>query len=34
MTPAKGWFTTLRLRSRREPFFTKQRRPSEIEVVR
>lgn len=33
-TPGKGWFTILRLYSPQEPFFTKQWRPSEIEVVK
>jgi hypothetical protein len=33
-TPGKGWFTILRLYSPLEPFFTKEWRPSEIEVVR
>jgi hypothetical protein len=32
--PDKGWFTILRLYSPLESFFTKQWRPSEIEVVR
>jgi hypothetical protein len=32
--PGKGWFTILRLYSPIEPFFTKQWRPSEIELVR
>jgi hypothetical protein len=32
--PKKGWFTILRLYSPREPFFTKEWRPSEIELVR
>ena len=31
--PKKGWFTILRLYSPLEPFFTKEWRPSEIEVV-
>ncbi len=31
--PAKGWFVILRLYSPLEPFFTKQWRPSEIELV-
>jgi hypothetical protein len=31
--PGKGWNTLLRLYSPLEPFFTKQWRPSEIEVV-
>jgi hypothetical protein len=31
--PGKGWFTILRLYSPLEPFFTKEWRPSEIEVV-
>ena len=31
--PAKGWFTILRLYSPLEPFFTKEWRPSEIELV-
>ncbi len=31
--PGKGWFTILRLYSPLEPFFTKQWRPSEIEMV-
>ena len=29
----KGWFTLLRLYSPREPFFTKEWRPSEVELV-
>jgi hypothetical protein len=33
-TPGEGWFTILRLYSPLEPFFTKQWRPSEIELVR
>ena len=33
-TPGKGWFTILRLYSPLEPFFTKQWRPSEIELVK
>ena len=33
-TPGKGWFTLLRLYSPLEPFFTKEWRLSEIEVVR
>ena len=33
-TPGKGWFTILRLYSPLESFFTKQWRPSEIELVR
>jgi hypothetical protein len=33
-TPGKGWFTVLRLYSPLEPFFTKEWRPSEVEVVR
>ena len=33
-TPGKGWFTILRLYSPLEPFFTKEWRPSEIELVR
>ena len=32
--PRKGWFTILRLYRPLEPFFTKEWRPSEIEVVR
>jgi hypothetical protein len=32
--PAKGWFTILRLYSPLESFFTKQWRPSEIELVK
>jgi len=32
--PGKGWFTILRLYSPLEPFFTKQWRPSEIELVK
>jgi hypothetical protein len=32
--PGKGWFTILRLYSPLEPFFTKEWRPSEIEVVK
>ncbi|WP_323844568.1 DUF1254 domain-containing protein [Microbulbifer magnicolonia] len=31
--PGRGWFTILRLYSPLEPFFTKQWRPSEIELV-
>jgi hypothetical protein len=31
--PGKGWFTILRLYSPLEPFFTKEWRPSEIELV-
>ena len=31
--PKKGWFTILRLYSPLEPFFTKERGPSEIELV-
>jgi hypothetical protein len=31
--PGKGWFTILRLYSPLEPFFTKQWRPTEIELV-
>ncbi len=31
--PQKGWFTALRLYSPLEPFFTKEWRPSEIELV-
>ncbi len=31
--PGKGWFTLLRLYSPLEPFFTKEWRPSEIELV-
>jgi hypothetical protein len=31
--PGKGWFTILRLYSPLEPFFTKQWRPSEVELV-
>ena len=30
----KGWFTILRLYSPLEPFFTKEWRPSEIELVK
>jgi hypothetical protein len=33
-TPGKGWFTILRLYSPLEPFFTKEWRLSEIELVR
>jgi len=33
-TPGKGWFTILRLYSPLEPFFTKQWRPSEIELLK
>ena len=32
--PGKGWFTILRLYSPLEPFFSKEWRPSEIELVR
>ncbi len=32
--PDKGWFTILRLYSPLEPFFTKEWRPTEIELVR
>jgi hypothetical protein len=32
--PKKGWFTILRLYSPLEPFFTKEWRPSEVELVR
>ena len=32
--PGKGWFTILRLYSPLEPFFTKEWRPSEIEMFR
>jgi hypothetical protein len=32
--PSKGWFLILRLYSPLEPFFTKQWRPSEVELVR
>src|SRR5215217_3348676 len=32
--PGKGWFAILRLYSPREPFFAKEWRPSEIELVR
>jgi hypothetical protein len=32
--PGKGWFTILRLYSPREPFFTKEWRSSEIELVK
>ena len=32
--PGQGWFTILRLYSPLEPFFTKQWRPSEMELVR
>ena len=31
--PGKGWFTILRLYSPLEPFFTKEWRPTEIELV-
>jgi len=31
--PGKGWFAILRLYSPREPFFTKEWRPGEIEMV-
>ena len=31
--PGKGWFTILRLYSPLEPFFTKEWRPSEIELA-
>jgi hypothetical protein len=31
--PVKGWNTILRLYSTRETLFTRQRRPSEIELV-
>jgi hypothetical protein len=31
--PGKGWFTILRLYGPLEPFFTKEWRPSEIELV-
>jgi len=31
--PGKGWFTILRLYSPLEPFFTKEWRPSEVELV-
>jgi hypothetical protein len=31
--PDKGWFTILRLYSPLESFFTKEWRPSEIEMV-
>jgi hypothetical protein len=31
--PAKGWFTILRLYSPLPPFFTKEWRPSEIELA-
>ena len=31
--PGKGWSTLLRLYSPLEPFFTKEWRPSEIELV-
>jgi hypothetical protein len=33
-TPGRGWFTLLRLYSPLEPFFTKEWRPSEIELVK
>ena len=33
-TTGKGWFTLLRLYSPKEPFFTKEWRPSEIELVK
>jgi hypothetical protein len=32
--PQKGWFTILRLYSPLVPFFTKEWRPSEIELVK
>jgi hypothetical protein len=32
--PGKGWFTLLRLYSPLESFFTKEWRPSEIELVK
>jgi hypothetical protein len=32
--PGKGWFAILRLYSPLEPFFTKEWRPSEIELVK
>ena len=32
--PGKGWFTILRLYSPLEPFFTKEWRPSEVELVK
>ena len=32
--PGKGWFTILRLYSPKEPFFTKEWRLSEIELVK
>jgi len=32
--PGKGWFTILRLYSPLEPFFTKEWRPGEIEIVK
>jgi hypothetical protein len=32
--PGKGWFTLLRLYSPLEPFFTKEWRIGEIELVR
>jgi len=32
--PGKGWFTIMRLYSPLEPFFTKEWRPSEIELVK
>jgi hypothetical protein len=32
--PNKGWFTILRLYSPLEPFFTKEWRPTEIEIVK
>jgi hypothetical protein len=31
--PKKGWFTYLRLYGPLEPFFTKEWRPSEVELV-
>ena len=33
-TPGKGWFMLLRLYSPLEPFFTKEWRPSEVELVK
>ena len=32
--PGKGWFTILRLYRPLEPFFTKEWRPSEVELVK
>jgi hypothetical protein len=31
--PGKGWFTILRLYNPLKPFFTKQWRPTEIDLV-